>query len=328
MKDRKFLVTSTLAVAAIAAAAWLFAQNRELRKEVASLRAKRMTAEIRRPKMKVPRRSPVSTSIVRSERIVPAPEPKVPNTESKPISESEIEEAVKARLAAQRQQAEEARERRRETIAAMTPEQKESQKEAFLEKMRERSQRRLRVFVEKTGLTKDQTSSFEGTVAALDATLRDTANEWAEQIRKTGTFSRDAQVKFVGDISTVLSAGYGEMDATLPESWRTEDGNVNLMEIIGPEALSAMVEALTEAGLEDGLRTIGQVMGGPEGGPDGGPEGGPEGEIGNSDRPDGINGIESPGVGGGPGSVGNPGGITAGPGGMGGSRGGFAPPTR
>ena len=50
MKDRKFLVTSTLAVAAIAAAAWLFAQNRELRKEVASLRAKRMTAEIRRPR--------------------------------------------------------------------------------------------------------------------------------------------------------------------------------------------------------------------------------------------------------------------------------------
>ena len=245
MKDRKFLVTSALAVAGIATAAWLFAQNRNLRQEIAAMKAERTAAEIRRPKMKTARRPPVSTSIVRSERIVPTPEPMVPSTESKPIPESEIEEAVKARLAAQRQQAEEARERRRETIAAMTPEQKESQKEAFLEKMRERSQRRLRVFVEKTGLTKDQTSSFEGTVAALDATLRDTANEWAEQIRKTGTFSRDAQVKFVGDISTVLSAGYGEMDATLPESWRTEDGNVNLMEIIGPEALSAMVAVVS-----------------------------------------------------------------------------------
>lgn len=298
MIDRKVLISAAIAVASLAAAIWLFVQNRNLRQEIAAMKAERSAAEIRRPKMKTPRRPPPPLRSARTEQRIPAPEVKAPTPDGTPIPEDQIEEAVKARLAARRQEAEEARERRREAIAAMTPEQKEKQKEAFLNKMRERSQRRLQAFVTKTGLSKDQTTSFEGTVAALDATLRDTANEWAEQIRKTGTFSRDAQVKFVGDISTVLGAGYGEMDASLPESWRTDDGDVNLMEIIGPEALSSVVEALTEAGLEDGLRTIGQIMGGPEGGP--------EGEAGNAEGPDGLNGIESPGVGGGPGSGNGP----------------------
>ena len=216
---------------------------------------------------------------------------------------------MKDRIASLRQKAEEARARRREAIAALTPEQKEEQREAFIGKMRERAQQRLKAFVSNTGLDDKQATAFENTVSALDATLRETANAWAEQIRKTGTFSRDAQVKFVGDISTVLSAGYGEMDATLPSSWRDAEGNVNLMEIVGPEAMSSMVEALTESGLEDGLQTIGQIMGGPGG------EGG--------DAPDGLDGIESPGVGGGPGSMNNPGGMGGpgganGPGGMGG----------
>lgn len=291
---------------------YLVRQNRSLKDEVGKLRAALAAAEVRRPKMKPPRQQPRLQRRDRDEQAIPAPIAKAPAATETQIPESEIENAVKARLEARRKQAEEARERRREAIASMTPEEKETQKAAFLDKMRERSQQRFRAFVEKTGLNKDQTSSFEGTVAALDATLRDTANEWAEQIRKTGTFTRDAQVKFVGDISAVISAGYGEMDAFLPESWRTEDGNVNLMEIVGPESLSAVVDALTEAGLEDGLKTIGQVMGGPEGGPDGGPEG----EAGNAAGPGGMTGIESPGVGGGPGSME----------GMGGPGGGFAPP--
>jgi hypothetical protein len=210
------------------------------------------------------------------------------------LAEERIDEAVKDRIAALRQKAEEARAKRREAIAALTPEEKEKQREAFVGKMRARAQQRLKAFVANTGLDEKQTAAFENTVSALDATLRETANAWADQIRKTGTFSRDAQVKFVGDISTVISAGYGEMDATLPATWRESEGNVNIMEIVGPEALSSMVEALTESGLEEGLQTIGQVMGRPDG------EGG--------DAPEGFEGIESPGVGDGPGGMNNPGG--------------------
>ena len=211
------------------------------------------------------------------------------------LTEERLDEAIKDRIATLRQKAEEARARRREAIASLTPEQKEEQREAFLGKMRERAQQRLKAFVANTGLDEKQATAFESTVSALDATLRETANAWAEQIRKTGTFSRDAQIKFVGDISTAISAGYVEMDATLPASWRDSEGNVNLMEIVGPEAMSSMVEALTESGLEDGLQTIGQIMGGPGG------EGG--------DAPEGFDGIESPGVGGGPGGDrGGPGG--------------------
>ena len=297
MKRSKLAATCiAIYVAATAVVtAHLAVQNSSLRKENATLRAlSEGKADMRRPKLKLPPRPPRLTRqepLAKAERIDPAGASK---DGAAPISEDAINAAVKARLDARRKQAEEERERRREAIASMTPEQKAAQKDAFLEKMRERSQRRLKAFIAKTGLNESQTAAFENTVAAMDATLRETANAYAEQIRKTGTFSRDAQVKFVGDVSAVVSAGYGEMDASLPESWRTDDGNVNLMEIVGPEALSSVVEALTESGLEDGLQTIGQVMGGPEGGEGGGADGGeaPGGNMG---------GIESPGVGGGPG---------------------------
>lgn len=212
------------------------------------------------------------------------------------------------RLARRRREAAEERARRRAAIEALTPEQKEAQREAFITKMRERSTRRLSSFVSNTGLSTEQTESFEGMVAALDASLRDTAAVWAERIRADGAFSRESQVKFTGEVAELLGAGYGEMDATLPETWRTDDGNVNLMEIVGPEALAPVVEALTESGLEDGLQTIGQIMGGPSG------EGG-EGMEGGQPPPEagGMEGIESPGVGNGPGGAGGPGG-------------GFAPP--
>lgn len=305
------IAVSILCVVACAAAVWLFVQNRALRREIATLRTAR-AAETRRPQMKVPPRPPRRANPARpssgpvEQRIAPvATRAEQPAGEVK-ISEERIDAAVKDRIAAMRKQAEDARARRREAIAALTQEQKEEQREAFIGKMRERAQQRLKAFVSNTGLDDKQTAAFESTVSALDATLRETANAWAEQVRKTGTFSRDAQVKFVSDVSTVISAGYGEMDATLPSSWRDAEGNVNLMEIVGPEALSSMVEALTESGLEDGLQTIGQIMGGP-----------------GDEAPGGLEGIESPGVGGGPGSMDNPGGASGlgganGPGNMGG----------
>ena len=309
----KTLALSILCLLACAAAVWLFVQNRGLRQEIAAMRAERAEKEARRPQMKVPPRPPrpprpLPPDAARlKEPGMPAPTEAERPDGGEALAEEKIDEAVKDRIATLRQKIEDRRARRREAIAALTPEEKEKQREAFVGKMRARAQQRLKAFVANTGLDEKQTAAFENTVSALDATLRETANAWAEQIRKTGTFSRDAQVKFVGDISTVISAGYGEMDATLPATWRESEGNVNIMEIVGPEALSSMVEALTESGLEEGLQTIGQVMGRPDG------EGG--------DAPEGFEGIESPGVGDGPGGMNNPGGANGaggpGPGGPG-----------
>ena len=233
---------SILCLIACAAAAWLSFQNLSLRREIGMMRAERAAAEKRRPRMKFPTRPsrPARQVEARNEDRVSsgaAARTEKPASEEA-LSEERLDEVIKDRIATLRQKAEEARARRREAIAALTPEQKAEQREAFLGKMRERAQQRLKAFVANTGLDDKQTAAFENTVSALDATLRETADTWAEQIRKTGTFSRDAQIKFVGDISTVLSAGYGEMDATLPSSWRDSEGNVNLMEIVGPEAMS------------------------------------------------------------------------------------------
>ncbi len=312
MKTRT--LTAIAAIAALAVySAWVTVENATLRRRMAELEA-RPSAVVRRPRMKDA--PPPRPQRMRTETRVGASDQKIPPAPGgERISDEAVDKAVAARIAALKKDAEEARERRREAIASLTPEQKAAQRDMFLERMHERAQRRLETFVSRTGLSAEQRSSFENTIAAIDATLRETAEAWAEQIRKTGTFTRDAQVKFVGEVSNVLGAGYGQMDSTLPEDWRKGDGDVNLMEVVGPDALSSMVEALTESGNEDGLRTIGQVMGGPEGGPEG--AGGEDAQS--------LQGIESPGVGGGPGS--GPGGGPGGQGGaMGGPGGGAAPP--
>lgn len=306
--DSKNVVATVACVAACAAAAWLFAQNRALRREIGEMREERAAAELQRPKMKAPPR-PSQPIPSRPEEFSGPDAPEEDPSGGETLDAARIDDALKERMAEMRKRTEEARARRRDAIAALTPEQKEEQREAFIGKMRERAQKRFNTFVSNTGLDDEQTESFRTTVATLDSNLRETAEAWAENIRETGTFTRDSQMTFAGHISLLVSAGYDEMDATLPEDWRETEGDVNLMEIVGPEAMSPMVEALTETGNDDGLQVIGQIMSGPGG------EGGGGGEA-----PEGLDGIESPGVGDGPGGMNGSGGSgdQGGPGGPGG----------
>lgn len=231
--------------------------------------------------------------------------PEAPSRGGNRPSAAELEEAVTERLEHLRErrkaQLEELKEKRRN----LTDEQRLAQREAFLEKMRERSTRRLQEFVSRTGLSGSEVESFESTVAAVDVSIREAAESWAQKIRQDGAFNADSRVRFIAEMSSIIGAGFTEMDATLPKGWQEKDGNVNLMEIVGPEALSSVVEALTENGLDDGLQAVGQVMGGPQGG-EGGASGPGEGPGEGFEGPDGVQGGPG-GVQGGPG--GGPGGF-------------------
>ena len=213
------------------------------------------------------------------------------------VSTKAFDQAFKARVAQLKQEREAERERRRERNRSLSPEEREAQRDSFVARMRERAAQRMKSFVSKTGLNAEQATSFENTIASIDTSLREVAESWAQEIRSSKTFNQASKVKFVSDMSGVLSAGYSQMDETLPETWKSSDGNVNLMELVGAEALAPVVEALTENGLDEGLQTIGSLMGGPEGGEQGGSgEGGPGGP-----------GEGGPGEGG-PGGPGGPGG--------------------
>ena len=220
------------------------------------------------------------------------------------VSTKAFDQAFKARVAELKREREAERERRRERNRSLSPEEREAQRDSFVNRMRERAARRMKSFVSKAGLNAEQATSFEGTIASLDTSLRDVAESWAQEIRSSKTFNQASKVRFVSDMSGVLSAGYSQMDETLPETWKSSDGNVNLMELIGPEALAPVVEALTENGLDDGLQTVGSLMGGPEGGEQGGPGEGPGGP---GEGGPGEGGPGSPGEG--PGGPGGPGGF-------------------
>ena len=192
--------------------------------------------------------------------------------------------ATDKRIASVLQAKHEERQRRLEELRNMSPKEKAAHKEKFVSRMRERAEKRLKEFVDRTGLNAAQTEEFSSTVAALDATLQERAQTWADKIRSSGTFYQDARMEFVSDMSQILSAGYAEMDATLPATWRDDDGNINLMQIVGDAAFAPVVEALTETGQEDGLQTIGMLMGGPGGG-----------EAGEGVPPEGGQGVEGEG---------------------------------
>lgn len=212
------------------------------------------------------------------------------------IAEGVIDSAVKERIAAMHKERKAIQEKRKAEMLNLSDEEKSARREAFIAKMHDRAQKRLKEFVQKAGLNTAQTETFSSTVAALDTTLQERTQQWAKKIRETGTFSPDARMRFIGDVVEVLNAGYAEMDATLPSTWRTGDGSINLMQFVGDAAFAPVAEALIETGLEDGLQTIGMLMGGQRGpgGEGGGLPGGPEG-------------MEAPGAGAGPGGMDNPG---------------------
>ena len=221
------------------------------------------------------------------------------------VSTKAFDQAFKARVAELKQEREAERERRRERNQSLSPEEREAQRDSFVTRMRERAAQRMKSFASKAGLNAEQTASFENTIASLDTSLREVAESWAQEIRSSKTFSQASKVRFISDMSGVLSAGYSQMDETLPETWKSRDGNVNLMELVGAEALAPVVEALTENGLDEGLQTVGSLMGGPEGGEQGGP-GGP-GEGGPGEGGPGGPGEGGPGEGGPGGPGGGPG---------------------
>lgn len=256
-------------------------QNAELRSkpEPRGERIQKSEKRAKRPPRPEMKEKPKESSLANQS---PEKEPK--------IAEGVIDNAVKERMAAMRKERKALREKRKEEMLGLSDEEKSARREAFIAKMQDRAQKRLKEFVKKAGLNAAQTDAFSSTIAALDTTLQERTQEWAGKIRETGTFSSDSRMKFVGDVVEVLNAGYAEMDATLPSSWRTSDGNLNLMQLVGDAAFAPVAEALIETGQEEGLQTLGMLMGnqrGPEGEGGGGPEG--------MDNPGGA-GVDGPGA--------------------------------
>lgn len=297
-----------LAVVFAAISMGLVVQNRRLRMELETLRNGNREPAVQRSRRPADAR-PLSPQPCRGRpRMVVSDDRQGEAGVGEIVSTKAFDAAFKARVEKMKRDQERARERRRERIKSLTPEEKESQRSAFIEKMHARAAKRMGEFASKVGLDADQTASLESTIAALDNSLREMADSWAQEIRATKSFNQDAKVKFVADMSAILGAGYSQLDATLPEGWNTAAGDVNIMEFVGPAAFASVVDALTENELDDGLQTVGSLMSGPEG-----DAGGHEDSGGENAREDGERG---PGTGGGPGGGPGDGGPRGGPGGL------------
>lgn len=202
-----------------------------------------------------------------------AEEPK--SVEEPEIPEDVLERAVVAREEERRQQRVAERERRRREWENQTPEEREARQAEFRRALEERASERYAEFVERAGLDEGQQRNVEAIFSDLDTRVRESAQEWAETIRSTGGLGPDGRLQLLNELSTLALDSYGWLDEVLPATWREQDGELNVFQMVGPDAMAPLMEAAREVGLHPG--TLGSVMGMMMGGWRGGPRGGNSG---------------------------------------------------
>ena len=293
-----------LAVVATASAGVLFARNRGLRRDLDD--ARRALAEVNAPAIRVSAPAEARVVEVRVGPEASAPEAakvaakETPSATPPTIDDATLEKAIQERMETMRRNREAERERWRRERENETEEQREERRRAFQARMQERASERLAEFAEKTGLDERQGAELENVLTTLDGRVRETAEAWAATIRETGSFSPEARMQFLNDLSALATYAYANLDEVLPEGWRDGDGDLNVFQVIGPDAVDPLLQAAQESNVHGIMPIIGSLVGGgmPRGqrGP-GGP-GGPGGGFG------------GPGGGfGGPGGFGAPGGF-------------------
>lgn len=283
----KMAVAGVLAMVMLSCACIMLAvENRSLRSELSRRPVQRPRIEVapyeggERPSPKRPGRRGAPEEVLVAPmggRMppfagMPPPPPDVDDVEDALLDCDTLEEA-KARIA-------EARKKRLEALKAMSPEEKARKRDDFLEKRRESAADRKRTFIVNTGLDETQAEAFLSTMASLDEMLQERTASWAKSIGESRSFTVEDQIRFVSDMTAVIDTGYEMMDSCLPSTWREDDGDFNLMQILGDEAFAPVVDALSEADLADGLRVIEMLMGGPGSAGEGGGGGVAPGEDG------------------------------------------------
>lgn len=297
----KRAVAGALAIVALAGVAVMLAiENRSLRRELSRRPAQRPKIEVlpqeggERPQPKRPVRRPPPEEFhvapmggMPPFAGMPPPLPGAGDGEDALLDGDTLEEA-KARIA-------EMRKKRLEELKAMSPEEKARRRDDFLERRREMATERKRAFIENTGLDEKQTDAFLSTMASLDEMLQERTASWAKSIAESRSFTAEDRIRFVSDMTTIIDTGYEMMDSCLPSTWREDDGDFNLMHLLGDEAFAPVVDALSEADITDGLQVIGMLMGGPGSAGEGGGEGPGEGQGEDGAAPAAGSGGDAPG---------------------------------
>lgn len=281
-------LTSALAVVGIGSALAMVAQNRSLSRNLAE--ARRALAELDAPGIRVV--APSETRVVEVEVAAapksPAAQPAGPaavETQAATIDEATLEKAVQERMEAMRRNREAERERWRRERENETEEQREERRKAFQQRMQEHAAERLAEFAQKTGLNETQGAALETVLTDLDGRVREVADSWAATIRETGSFGPEARLQFLNDMSALATDAYAGLDEVLPEGWRDGDGELNVFQVIGPDAADSLFLAARETNVHGVMPLIGSLMiGGGMRGPraGGGPGGfgGPPGGFG------------------------------------------------
>ena len=103
-------------------------------------------------------------------------------------------------------------------------------------------------FLERVAASDEQGLQFQVLIEAMNLRIGESIDRWAAVLRSEEAPSGEVMVRMMNDVTTALATTYDELDGTLTEDWRAQDGEaLSLTDFIDPDVATPLI------GLEDQL---------------------------------------------------------------------------
>lgn len=117
-----------------------------------------------------------------------------------------------------------------------------SRLEQAKELWRTRSELVRNTFAASTALNADQLARFDTLVAAMNLRIKTSIQSFAEQLRSQENLTPEDGIRLVNELSGHLVQAYGDLDQSMPPSWRAgSGGGLNISDLIDPSVAEPLV---------------------------------------------------------------------------------------
>ena len=129
-----------------------------------------------------------------------------------------------------------------------TEEEREAHRREFRERMQAHANKQIADFEEKLSLDPEQCSAFEMELEAFDTRVREIGERFAVMVDGGVKFGVEMQARIMNEMSAAMLDAYDGLGEVLPEGWRENGGEFNVMFGISPGSLAPLFDALGRNG--------------------------------------------------------------------------------
>lgn len=164
------------------------------------------------------------------------------------IDREAFDKAVSGRVEALERERNEEREAHRRKWENATEEEREARRKEFRAGMRKFAAEQLDKFEKNTKLDLDQCAALEMELDVFDARVREIAERFAVMIDGGKKLDFEMQIRIMNEMSEAALETYDGIDEVLPEDWRENAGEFNVMFGLDPTSFSPIFDAMRRTG--------------------------------------------------------------------------------